>query len=200
MIESASLEDEYFVVLTLKGKVSRLANRVQKLIAEHYELYNGGNYPVLHVTIDRIYKDKLNEAVKILNEIIDDIDPIKIKIEEINCFEVSEGDDLLLLDVKNTGSLLSSAELVHNKFIKENISSINNYQDWNFHITIINNNFATNPISKEDFSDIKYLLEDFKVPFDSYADKLEIWQASLKPEERVLKSYNLSGGEKENEK
>lgn len=199
MIESASLEDEYFVVLTLKGKVSRLANRIQKLIAEHYELYNGGNYPVLHVTIDRIYKDKLDEAVKILNEIIDDIEPIKIKIEEINCFEVSEGDDLLLLDVKNTGSLLSSAELVHNEFIKENISSINNYQDWNFHITIINNNFATNPISKEDFSDIQYLLEDFKVPFDSYADKLEIWQASLEPEERVLKSYDLSGGEKENE-
>ena len=196
MIESASLEDEYFVVLTLKGKVLRLANRVQKLIAEHYEVYQGENYPVLHVTIDRIYKDKFNEAIKILNESIADIEPIKIKIEDINCFEVSKGDDLLLLDVKNTGSLLSSAKLIHNKFVKKNISSIDNYEEWNFHITIINNNFATNPISKEDFSDIQYLLEDFKVPFDSYADKLEIWQASLKPEERVLNSYDLAGGEK----
>lgn len=200
MIESASLKDEYFIVLTLKGKVSRLANRVQKLISEHYEVYKGENYPVLHVTIDRIAKEKLDQAVKIIDDLINDIEPIKIKIEEINCFEVSEGDDLLLLDVKNTGSLLSSAKLLHKKFSEKNISTITNYEDWNFHITIINNNFATNPISKEDFSEIEYLLEDFKVPFNSYADKLEIWQASLKPEERVLKSYDLSGGEKDNGK
>jgi len=202
MIEAASLKDEYFIVLTLKGKVARVANRVQRLIAEHYELYNGGDYPVLHVTIDRIDKNRIDDAIKILNEIIQDLDPIKLAIEEINCFEVSDGEHLLLLDVKNTSSLLSSAQFIHDEFTEDNISTINNYDDWNFHITIINNYFATNPISKEDFSDVKYLLENFKVPVNSYADKLEIWQASLQPDERVLKSYDLaedkklSGGEK----
>ena len=199
MIKPASLEEEYFVVLTLKGKVLRLGKRIQKMLAEHYKIYNGDNYPVLHLTIDRIDKNKLKEADKTLKDIVKDFKAIQIRIDELNCMKISQDNNLLVIDVEDTKSLLNSAKIIHQNLYKKNISTIDNYKDWNFHITIINNSFAVNPISEEDFSDICYLLEDFTVPYTSYANNLEIWQASLDPNDRVLKKYKLPDREENDE-
>ena len=200
MIKSASLDDELFLVLTLKGKVLRLANRIQKMLADHYELYDGGVYPELHLSLDRIDKYKKDEAIEIIEDIIPKLNAIKISIEKLDCMKIARGDKLLVLDIDNTSSLLSSAKLIHKKLYEKGISTIDNYDQWNFHITIINNNFAVNPMSEDDFEDVCYILEDFKVPFKSYASKLEIWKATLDPKERVVKSFLLPVGEEENEK
>ena len=206
MIKSASLEDELFIVFTLGGKVFRLAKRIQKMIAEHYDIYEDQEYPVLHLTIDRIKKNKFEKAVKVIDDIIGDIEDINIYIEEIDCFKeevdwfkVEKGNKLLLLDVKNTISLQKAAKKIHQSLANKNISTIDNYEEWNFHITLVNNNFTSNPISEKDFSELCYLLEDLKVPFNSYAATLEIWQASLDPDKRILKKYNLKSREEDNE-
>ncbi|MGM0409795.1 MAG: 2'-5' RNA ligase [Bacillota bacterium] len=206
MIKPASLEDELFVVFTLGGKVFRLAKRIQKMIAEHYDLYDNEEYPVLHLTIDRIKKDKFQKAVEVLDEVVNELEDINIYIEEIDCFKEEidspkdeNGNKLLLLDVKNTISLQKSAKKIHDSLAEKNISTIDNYEQWNFHITLVNNNFASNPISEKDFSELCYLFEDLKVPFNSFASTLEIWKASLDPDKRILKKYNIRHREEDNE-
>lgn len=198
MIKPASFEKEFFVVLTLKGKVLRLAERIQSLIAEHYGIYDKNYYPKLHLTLDRIDKTKLDKTVEILEDLFFSPRPILISISELNCMKISKKENLLVINVKNTASLISMTTTVHNILSENKISTIDNYKEWNFHITVINNNFSVNPMSKDDISDLCYLARDFKVPFSSYADKLEIWRPTLDPEKKVVYSYNLPDGEEIN--
>ena len=85
MIESASLKDEYFIVLTLKGKVSRLANRVQKLISEHYLFNHNGdivNRTYTTTIFEVIGTDSTINSFRDLEKIIKSEDP-KIEMLEI---------------------------------------------------------------------------------------------------------------------
>ena len=68
MIKAADLENEYFLVLIPGKELVETASQVQKIVSEHYNLYPDQIYPQLHITIDRIEKNRAERAEKFLQK------------------------------------------------------------------------------------------------------------------------------------
>ncbi len=103
MIKKADLDKELFIVLTLNEEEIGAALRVQQRIIESYNLYEEGFSPQLHITLDRIYKEDLEEAKEIIEPIVSKSPKIKIEVNSFKCFFVR--DRFLVLDVAKTPSL-----------------------------------------------------------------------------------------------
>ena len=191
MIKAADLENEYFLVLIPGEELVETASQVQKIVSEHYNLYPDQIYPQLHITIDRITKNKAERAEKILTQKIKDFDKIKIEVDRFSCIKFSDQHQLVL-EVNETKSLQKFSESVHQSLIEEGISTIDNYEEWMFHITIISNIFAENPIPVDELTEICLFMEGMSRPLAAGAEKLEIWKPTLDPVEKVIASFDLN--------
>ena len=194
MIKPTSLQDEIFVVLTLQGQVNKIARRLQKLIADHYDLFADTRHPQLHITIDRIKRSRADFAWKEITNIAKNSLPVKIRINELDCMKMTDNKNFLILDVKKTDSLLRFSNSIHKVLSSKGISTISNYNQWNFHITIVNNDFVNNPIPEEDFQDLCLFVEGTDTSSTSFADKLEIWRPTLNPNLKIVESIKLPDG------
>ncbi|RCW52702.1 MULTISPECIES: 2'-5' RNA ligase family protein [Halanaerobium] len=191
MIKAADLENEYFLVLIPGKELVETASQVQKIVSEHYNLYPDQIYPQLHITIDRIVKNKAEKAEKILAERVKEFDKIEIEVDRFSCIKFSDQHQLVL-EVNETESLTKFSEAVHQSLIDEGISTIENYDEWMFHITIISNIFAENPIPVDELTEICLFMEGMSRPLSAAAEKLEIWRPTLDPVEKVIASFNLN--------
>ena len=90
MIKAADLENEYFLVLIPGKELVETASKVQKIVSEHYNLYPDQIYPQLHITIDRIDKNKVAEAKEILSNKIKEFDKIEIEVDRFSCIKFSD--------------------------------------------------------------------------------------------------------------
>ena len=189
MVKPADLDKEYFVVLTLDYEDLAPAVKIQNIIADKYDLYDENDCPELHVTIDRINKEKVTEAKKIIDTITKEIEEIKIEINNLKCFRHTN--NFLILDVKNTPSLTETANKMHNSLEQQNISTIKNYEDWKFHITLISNHFADNPIPKFELDQLCLNLDGVPHEISTTAKAIEIWQPKLDPEEKTIVSSKI---------
>ena len=190
MIKSADLENEYFLVLIPGEKLIETASQVQKIVSEHYNLYPDQIYPQLHITIDRIDKSKAEQASEILREKIKEFAKIEIEVDRFTCIKFSD-EHQLVLEVNETPSLKEFSEAVHKNLSKKGISTIENYEEWMFHITIISNIFAENPIPVDELTEICLFMEGMSRPVSADAKKLEIWKPSLDPEEKIIDTFDL---------
>ena len=191
MIKAAELDKEYFVVLIPGEKLVETAAQVQKIVSEHYNLYPDQIYPQLHITIDRINKKYEKEAEKILERKIKEYDKIEIEVDRFSCIKFS-GEHQLVLEVNETPSLKKFAEEIHQELLKEDISTIENYEEWIFHITIISNIFAENPIPMDELTEICLFMEGMSRPLSADAEQLEIWRPTLDPVEKIIASFDLN--------
>ncbi|KXS49535.1 2'-5' RNA ligase [Halanaerobium congolense] len=191
MIKAADLENEYFLVLIPGKELVETASQVQKIVSEHYNLYPDQIYPQLHITIDRIYKRKAKKAKKILLKKIKDFGKIEIEVDRFSCIKFSDQHQLVL-EVNETESLKQFSESVHQSLINEGISTIENYEEWMFHITIISNIFAENPIPMDELTEICLFMEGMSRPLSAAADKLEIWRPTLDPVEKIIASFDIN--------
>ena len=190
MIKAADLENEYFLVLIPGEKLIETASQVQKIVSEHYNLYPDQIYPQLHITIDRIDKSKAEQASEILREKIKEFAKIEIEVDRFTCIKFSD-EHQLVLEVNETPSLKEFSEAVHKNLSKKGISTIENYEEWMFHITIISNIFAENPIPVDELTEICLFMEGMSRPVSADAKKLEIWKPSLDPEEKIIDTFDL---------
>jgi 2'-5' RNA ligase len=191
MIKAADLENEYFLVLIPGKELVETASKVQKIVSEHYNLYPDQIYPQLHITIDRINKNKVAEAKEILSQKINEFDKVEIEVDRFSCIKFSDQHQLVL-EVNETDSLRNFSESVHQDLIAEGISTIENYEEWMFHITIISNIFAENPIPMDELTEICLFMEGMSRPLAAAADKIEIWRPTLDPVEKVIDSFDLA--------
>ena len=190
MIKAADLENEYFLVLIPGEKLIETASQVQKIVSEHYNLYPDQIYPQLHITIDRIDKSKAAQAAEILKEKIKEFAEIEIEVDRFTCIKFSD-EHQLVLEVNETPSLREFSESVHNSLAEKGISTIENYDEWMFHITIISNIFAENPIPVDELTEICLFMEGMSRPISADAKKLEIWRPSLDPSEKIIDTFDL---------
>ncbi|MFP4662265.1 MAG: 2'-5' RNA ligase family protein [Halanaerobiales bacterium] len=192
MIKKASLEDELFLVLLLKGEVLKYSKEIQTMIANHYNVYEDGTYPELHITIDRIKKQSLESSTELIEEVLAhlSIEKIEIELDKFVCYRGYE-DNFLALKIKETPSLLELTNSLHNSLVDEGISVIENYDDWQFHITILSNVFASNPITDHNFDSLCFFLEGKEKDYKSYSDRLEIWSPTMDPTKKCLASFQL---------
>lgn len=190
MIKAADLENEYFLVLIPGKELVETASKVQKIVSEHYNLYPDQIYPQLHITIDRIDKSKVAAARKILSKKIEEFDKIEIEVDRFSCIKFSDQHQLVL-EVNETESLKKFSKAVHQELIDHGVSTIKNYEEWMFHITIISNIFAENPIPMDELTEICLFMEGMSRPLAAAAEKIEIWRPTLDPVEKVIASFDL---------
>lgn len=191
MIKAADLNNEYFLVLIPGEELIETALQVQKIVAEHYNLYPDQIHPQLHITIDRIDKNKVGKAEKILANSLKNLDKIEIEVDRFSCIKFSDQHQLVL-EVNETESLKKFSKNLHKKLAAEAISTIENYEEWMFHITIISNIFAENPIPVDELTEICLFMEGMSRPLAAAAEKLEIWRPTLDPVEKVIASFELN--------
>ncbi|MGM0549183.1 MAG: 2'-5' RNA ligase family protein [Bacillota bacterium] len=191
MIKAADLNNEYFLVLIPGEELIETALQVQKIVAEHYNLYPDQIHPQLHITIDRINKNKVAKAQKILANSLKNIDKIEIEVDRFSCIKFSNQHQLVL-EVNETESLKHFSKNLHKKLATEAVSTIDNYEEWMFHITIISNIFAENPIPVDELTEICLFMEGMSRPLAAAAEKLEIWRPTLDPVKKVIRSFELS--------
>jgi len=190
MIKAADLDNEYFLVLIPGEELVETASKVQKIVSEHYDLYPDQIYPQLHITIDRIEKTKAKRAEEILAAKVKDFDKIEIEVDRFSCIKFSDQHQLVL-EVNETKSLEQFSEAVHGSLAAEGISTIENYEEWMFHITILSNIFAENPIPVDELTEICLFMEGMSRPLAADAEKLEIWRPTLDPVEKIIASFDL---------
>ncbi|MEC9489423.1 MAG: 2'-5' RNA ligase family protein [Halanaerobiales bacterium] len=191
MIKAADLENEFFLVLIPGKELVETASQVQKIVSEHYDLYPDQIYPQLHITIDRIEKSRAERAEEILREKAKKFGKIEIEVDRFTCIKFSDQHQLVL-EVNETESLREFSEAVHQSLAAEGISTIENYGEWMFHITIISNIFAENPIPVDELTEICLFMEGMSRPLSAAADKMEIWRPTLDPGEKVIASFALN--------
>jgi hypothetical protein len=96
-----------------------------------------------------------------------------------------------VLEVNETKSLKEFSEAVHQSLKAEAISTIENYEEWMFHITIISNIFSENPIPVDELTEICLFMEGMSRPISAAAEKMEIWRPTLDPVEKIIASFDL---------
>ncbi|MFW6381553.1 MAG: 2'-5' RNA ligase family protein [Bacillota bacterium] len=190
MVEPSALERELFIVLLPTGEVLEIARGIQSELAEIYELYKPGEAPVIHITLDRISRQGVDRTWEILEELTRDSPPIKVEVDSLDCYRLNSR--YLVLNVVDTGSLTVFTRELHSRLKQEGLSTIDNYQDWNFHISITNNIFTDNPIPEDKFERLCQALEGIKHQGSSYSDKVEIWRPAL-DSSRSLAEFKLKG-------
>ncbi len=191
MVKKASLNEELFLVLLLKGNVLKYSKNIQGIIANHYDIYEDGIYPELHITLDRIKKHRFNDAVTVIEKVLKETEfnSVNIELDKFVCFRNEE--KFLVLKIKETPSLTKFSACLHQALSDEDISVINNYQDWAFHITVLSSIFAQNPITDFDFESLCLFLEGKEKDYKSSSDRLEIWSPTIDPTEKCLASFQI---------
>ncbi len=190
MIKSANLEEENFIVLIPDLKPIQKITSLRQFIAHHYNLYDKNYSPELHLTIDRINKNNSNQATKLLEKIVANTELFKICISNFECIEFN--DTFLTVNIDKTDPLINFTNQVHNQLAKKGFSSIKSYEEWNYHITLINNNFSKRPMPKKDLNKICSILNKKANPTKTKIKRLEIWKPTLKPKEKVIASFDFS--------
>ncbi len=191
MIKPASLEDELFVVLIPGGLVAEKAREIQQAISAEYELYDSEELPPLHITIDRIKKEDKLEAARLMVETMQNFAAeINILLEEFNCLQ-QHNNRFLVLNVKDTDSLIEFSRQLHNRLEQADITTIENYEEWNFHITLVNNHFVDKPLSWENFSGLCQEKKEEINKIISSARRLEIWRPTTDAAKRAYFSLDL---------
>ena len=187
MIRAASLDKEYFIVLLPEGLVLEKALKVQSALSNFFDKNHNTLFPQVHITLDRIKKEHVEEAKKIISQITASSSPVTLKVNEFTCFNHHKS--FLVLSVEKTDSLLNLADNIHNNLEEKNISTIDNYTEWNFHITIASTQFVQDYFPQKDFTDICSVLEGVSQPTTSYAKSVEIWRPTLDLSKKYITSF-----------
>ncbi|WP_408956185.1 2'-5' RNA ligase family protein [Natroniella sp. ANB-PHB2] len=189
MIKPAALSEELFIVLVPNKKHLTPVLNIQQAIANHFDLYQDQFYPELHITLNRITKEASEQAKQILASICSIDKPIRILIDSFKCYNLNN--KFLTLKLNTTNSLLNLANSLHYELEKKNISTIENYNDWEFHMTVASTNFIQQQLSEDEFVDLCRSLDGLPKKISTTADKIEIWRPTLNPDEKVVASFDL---------
>jgi len=191
MIKNSSFDKEYFIVLKPEGDVLKLARFLQNRLASEFQLYTDDVYPEIHITLDRIYKKKLKDAVQIIKSIIVKYTGIDIFVEDFDCYSFKDN-NFLVLNVEENKKLVNFSRELHEKLEKADVSTIDNYREWKFHISLASTVFAENQKNfNEDFKELCFRFDGVNTPRSCQANIIEIWRPTLDEDNKLLKSFKL---------
>ncbi len=191
MIKNSSFKDEYFIILKPEGEVLDLAQYLQDKLHTEFDLYPDDIYPEIHITLDRIHQDKLEEAVEIIESMVLKYSKIDILVKNFDCYSFKDN-NFLVLNVEENQKLVQFSNELHAKLAKKNISTIENYEEWKFHISLASTIFTEEGQNFDDeFQNLCYRFEGIHTPRECEADKIEIWRPTLDEEIKCLKKFQL---------
>jgi len=191
MVKSSSFKNEYFIVLKPSGDVLDLAEFLQEKLHDQFDLYPDDIYPEIHITLDRIYKDRLKDAVKIINSLVLKYSKIDILVKNFDCYSFKDN-NFLVLNVEENKQLVQFSKELHEKLSTENVSTIENYKNWKFHISLASTVFTEQRQSfDEAFQNLCFRFEGIQTPRKCKAEEIEIWRPTLDEDIKCLKKFQL---------
>lgn len=191
MTNNSSYEDEYFIILKPKDDVLKLAKFLQDELSSQYDLYPEDKIPEIHITLDRIVKDKIDETIKILEKVILKYSKIDILVENFDCYSFKDN-NFLVLNVEKNKELVQFSNELHKRLTEENISTIENYKDWKFHISLASTIFTEKKHNfDEEFQELCFRFKGVQNPRKCKADVIEIWRPTLDEDKKVIKKFQL---------
>lgn len=191
MVKPANLEKELFIVLIPGGEVKKQADKIQKIIADNYNIYDKMSRPELHVTLDRIKKTGIKTSINYIETILNSWDEkVNVALKGFNCFH-QKNNRYLVLKIRPTKTMIKLGRRIHSGLDNLNLSTIKDYEEWRYHITIVNNLLINKEIAKYDFSNLCELIDGQEKTLISPADRIEIWQATEKESEKIIFSKKL---------
>jgi 2'-5' RNA ligase len=174
--------------LTLPEKDIVPLTQFQKEVAAAYDLFPEGKYPELHITLNKVPQKSAKLTTRIIKHLSYKTSPVEIKINNFTCFN----DDFLVLNVEHTPSLKQLAAALHQNLQNFRLSTIENYQAWKFHITLISDLLSDNTIPRVDFKEMCAQLEGETEPIVTYAKKIELWRPTLDPNKKIIAFFPLN--------
>lgn len=178
-------------MLLPSGSVKKFAEKIQKDISSHFNIYYERSYPEMHLTVNKINKDvEHKKAVKIIEDVCSKVNPVKIKIEEFDCLFNYEN-NFLVLKVARTESLMKFAGKLHRVLKQKGMTVIENFDNWEFHITLISNHFAKNPLDKKDFSNLYRFYSGVNLPCMATTNRVELWRFTVDPSRKCIAQFEL---------
>jgi len=191
MIKNSSFKDEYFIILKPEGDVLDLAQYLQDKLHSQFDLYPDDMYPEIHITLDRIYKDRVEEAIEIINSLTLKYAKIDILVKNFDCYSFKEN-NFLVLNVEENKQLVQFSNELHDKLAEKNISTIANYEDWKFHISLASTVFTEERQNFDQaFQNLCYRFEGIHTPRECKAEVIEIWRPTLDEDIKCLKQFQL---------
>jgi len=191
MIKNSSFDKEYFIVLKPEGDVLKLARFLQKRLVSEFQLYPNNVYPEIHITLDRIYKKKLKDAVKIIKSTLVKYSEIDIFVKNFDCYSFKDN-NFLVLNVEENKKLVNFSRELHEKLEKAHISTIDNYKEWRFHISLASTVFAEKQKKfNEDFKHLCFRFDGVNTPRSCRANIIEIWKPTLDEDNKLLERFKL---------
>ncbi|MFO7815458.1 MAG: 2'-5' RNA ligase family protein [Halanaerobiales bacterium] len=191
MIENSTFKNQYFVVLKPKGDVLELAELLQKKLSQEFDLYPEGLYPEIHITLDRIKKSRIDEALKIIKNTILKYTKIDIMVKDFDCYSFQDN-NFLVLNVEDSKKLTEFSNELHDRLAEKNISTIDNYEQWKFHISLASTVFSeTKKDFKNEFQNICFRFDGIQTPRECKAEVIEIWRPTLNEDIKCLKQFQL---------
>jgi 2'-5' RNA ligase len=191
MIKNSSFENEYFIVLKPEGDVLNLAEYLQDKLSNKYDLYPDDVYPEIHITLDRIYNNRIDEAIEIIKSVILKYTEIDIVVQNFDCYSFKEN-NFLVLNVEENKKLVEFSSELHEKLAQKGISTIENYHEWKFHISLASTVFAESKQNFDDeFQDLCFRFEGVHTPRSCKAKQIEIWRPTLDESIKCIKKFQL---------
>ena len=164
----------------------------KKKISNHFNIYEENSYPEIHITLNKIKKDvDIKQVSSVIEKITDELEPVEITIKNFDCYLKSEN-NFLVLQLEKTKSLYAMGKRLHQKLSKKGFSTIQDFKKWEFHITIISNYFAQNPLSETNFEQLCLLFSGLNFPKSALASEIELWRFTLDPHKKCLRSFSLA--------
>ena len=200
MSSDKNLEDKLFLVAIPRGELLSVASSIQSKLNELYDIYNS-KLPPLHVTIDHLTvpdTDDYNRAVQIITEVCDKRAPFDLNVKGFSFFGPPHKS--INLYVEKTTQLHDLSFEIHNKLDQEGLSSRPFYNEWEFHISLINTTFALREWTDKEFAQAKELVKEWNLNMSCTVEWLELWRPKFQPHLEIEEFFSLNGEVKSHSK
>lgn len=185
----------YYLVAIPEGEMAARAEALQKEFSLRYGIYREP-YPPLHVTVAVIELPPagLSRLRPKLAEIIKPFLPLQLIAQGESCFP--EPYKSINISIKHTPELVQLSAAVINLVTGLGYNAVS-FDGWDYHISLVNCNYAAREWSEEEFEDACRRLSQEKLSFSGTARRLELWEP-LFPPLRVVTAFSSLGEMGEN--
>ncbi|ACB85438.1 2'-5' RNA ligase family protein [Natranaerobius thermophilus] len=190
-----SMENKLFLVAIPRGRLLSVASSIQRKLNEIFDIYDE-KLPPLHVTIDHLTinnQDEYDKAVQIIENICHSKPPFNLQVNGFSFFGPPHKS--INLYVEKTTQLQDLSLEIHEALEQEGLSSRPIYNEWEYHISLINTTFALREWSETEFTKAKELVKEWNVNMSCKVEWLELWKPKFQPHLEIEEFFTLGKGE-----
>lgn len=170
---------KYYLVAIPEGEIADRAKALQKELSTLYGIYREP-YPPLHITVGVITfpaRELYSIQTKLQNTVIPYL-PLKLSTLGESCFP--DPHKSINLSIERTGELVELSSKVI-ALVNEAGFSADSFENWDYHISLVNCNYATREWTEEEYEEACRRLRRERLVLTGAARRLELWDPAFPP-------------------